>query len=137
MYSCSVVYVTWRGSEINRPRLFYYKDITKIQQGVMENDYQSGLACRSTTNIAGLWHLVNGDKVQQSKSDINGGASPFVQYSTPSTRSSSSRLLRKEQDANLKNANGLFTCRKDGSENGAAHVGLFQKRGEHTSGTSE
>lgn len=130
LYSYFVVYVTWKDHIVTSPTLIYHHLIASATQSNL--NFASGLACKSSTDEYGRWHLVNGDLVMpfEGAAYIGYGAlSPFVQYQTPVNSSpKSSRLLRREREEHQENANGLFTCRhSNGSENGAVYVGVYKK----------
>ena len=122
--------VTWNGTTITGPVLIFQDELVRDDRtNVLASPMDGTVICRSENQARVGWQFANGVIVSRTSTTNH-----FRQRRTSSSATPSvSRLTtnRPEEALTSTAANGLWTCRLNGSFNGAVPVGIYARgRGE-------
>ena len=122
------VTVTWNGTTITGPVLIFQDELVRDNRtNVLATPMDGTVICRSENRAPVSWQFVNGVLVSTLSTTKH-----FRQRRTSSSAIPSvSRLTTNKPDEALTSAeaNGLWTCRLNGSFNGAVPVGIYARGG--------
>ena len=122
------VTVTWNGNTITGPALIFQDELVRDDRtDVLATPMDGTVICRSENKAQVGWHLANGNLVQPTTTNNYFNQTRTRSSATPSV----SRLTTNRPDEALTSAaaNGLWTCRLNGSPNTVVPVGIYARGG--------
>ena len=131
IYMCGLFYtvtVTWNGTTITGPVLIFQDELVRDDRtNVLATPVDGTLICRSENQARVGWQFANGVLVQVPSPDNHFSQRRTSSSATPSV----SRLTTNRPDETLTSAraNGLWTCRLNGSPSTAVPVGIYARGG--------
>ena len=118
----------WNGTTITGPVLIFQDELVRDDRtNVLATPVDGTVICRSEDQAQVVWQFADGVRVSTTSTTNH-----FRQRRTSSSATPSvSRLTTNTPDDALTSAaaNGLWTCRLNGSLNGAVPVGIYARRG--------
>ena len=124
----AVSVITGNATMFTSPWLIFHDEIGSLQ--TLGSNIKRDLACQSDTAYPTGWHLTSGElilKILVPTALYSYSQSPFIQITTSPNIARLARIFPSRPDYTY--ANGLFTCRLNGIEEGSIPIGIYQ-RGE-------